>query len=67
VSERDKPYEGNRSHTPAAAGAGPVCEHGPECSVRELWPLDGETHDQFVARLTAKYSGSVPQRGGYLW
>lgn len=54
------PYQRGKSHTPAANGEGPVCDHGPECSVRELWPLEGETHDEFIARLTFTFSGRIP-------
>lgn len=38
-------------------GDGPPCEHGPECEVRYLWHLDGETDDEFVARLKFSYGG----------
>ena len=36
---------------------GPPCDHGPECEVRCLWPLDGETDDEFVARLKLVFGG----------
>lgn len=36
---------------------GPPCDHDAgECDVAELWPMAGETNQQFVARLTSKYS-----------
>lgn len=46
-----KRYEGARHTTPSVDGEGPLCEHGPECDVRRGWPLDGESREQFVARL----------------
>jgi hypothetical protein len=36
---------------------GPPCDHGPECEVRSLWHLDGETDDEFVARLKFSFGG----------
>lgn len=49
-------YQGVHHNVPAALGAGPVCDHDPgACSVAELWPMPGESDEQFKARLTAKY------------
>jgi len=38
-------------------GDGPPCEHGADCEVRYLWHLDGETDDEFVARLKFSFGG----------
>ncbi len=36
---------------------GPPCDHGAECEVRYLWPLDGETDDELIARLKFRFGG----------
>ena len=36
---------------------GAPCDHGPDCEVRYLWHFDGETDDEFVARLKFAYGG----------
>lgn len=49
-------YEGAQ-HVLTVVGEGSPCEHDQgECEVAELWPLDGETDEQFKARLRAKFS-----------
>jgi len=41
-------------------GDGPPCDHAPdECDVAELWPLDGETHEQFIERLRSYFRGPL--------
>lgn len=47
--------ETNRGHGAFDVLDGPCCE-SPTCPVRELWPYDGETDEQFKARLRAKYN-----------
>ena len=54
VSYRARPFDDTAS---CSEGDGPPCDHGPECEVRYLWHLDGETDDEFVARLKFAYGG----------
>lgn len=56
------PYQRGVQQGPVADGEGPPCEHGPECEVRQLWPLDKESHAQFVARVRAQYRAAPPHR-----
>lgn len=49
-----------QSNLPSADGEGAPCDHqSGACDIRELWPFDGESHEQFKARLTRKY-GAAP-------
>lgn len=52
-----------RPHRPSADGDGPVCDgidcRTAPCVVRELWPLDGESQADMLARLKAKYGQSA--------
>ena len=52
-------HDGRRADGSVACtdGDGPVCDHGPECEVRYLWHFDGETDDEFVARLKFSFGG----------
>lgn len=42
-------------HANATSHTGPYCE-SPDCPVCELFCREDESHEQMVARLTARYS-----------